>query len=77
MKATKRILYRRIGRELANQELSHGSLCFSNNPLHDLRPGVSRSNDQDAEDMHRWPVRQRTTPPETQTLLFEAETQSG
>jgi len=77
MKVTKRILYRRIGRELANQELSHGSLCLSNNSLHNLRPGVSRSNDKDAEDMHRWPVRQRTKTPETQTLLFETETQSG
>jgi hypothetical protein len=77
MKVAKRILYRRIGRELANQELSHGSLRLPNNPLHNLRPGVSRSNDQDAEDMHRWPVRQRTASPETQTLLFETETQSG
>ena len=77
MKVTKRLLYRRIGRELVNQELSHGSLCFSNNSLYNLWPGVSRSNDKDAEDMHRWPVRQRTTPPETQTLLFETETQSG
>ena len=77
MKVTKRLLCRRIGRELANQELSHGSLRLPNNPLHNLWPGVSRSNDQDAEDMHRWPVRQRTAPPETQTLLFETETQSG
>ena len=77
MKVTKRLLYRRIGRELANQELSHGSLCLSNNSLHNLWPGVSRSNDQDAEDMHRWPVRQRVKTAETQTLLFETETQSG
>ena len=77
MKVTKRMLYRRIGRELANQELSHGSLRLPNNPLHNLRPGVSRSNDKDAEDMHRWQMRPRTTSPETQTLLFETETQSG
>ena len=77
MKVTKRLLYRRIGRELANQELSHGSLCFSNNPLHNLRPGVSGRDDKDAEDLHRWQMRPRTTSPETQTLLFETETQSG
>ena len=73
MKVTKRLLYRRIGRELVNQELSHGSLCFSNNSLYNLWPGVSGRDDKDAEDLHRWQMRQGIKTPETQASLFEAE----
>ena len=74
MKVSKRVLYRRIAKTLCDQELQHGSLCLPHNPLYNLRPGIPGSNDQDAEDMHRWPLRPGTKTPETQTLLFENET---